>query len=175
MGSNILARGQYTLMADIVKYFPSPDKRECAGINTKSNEVFQADYDFAKPKSAYVFKTIVDPYIGKYSLIKVNSGVIKSDETLYNYHRDAEEKTGHLYVIRGNKVEEVSELHAGDIGALAKLQKTVTPDTLSTKANPVAYLRTNISKPYVSMRYKAKNKGDEDRFHRPYKKFLWKI
>ena len=172
MGSNILARGQYTLMADIVKYFPSPDKRECAGINTKSNEVFQADYDFAKPKSAYVFKTIVDPYIGKYSLIKVNSGVIKSDETLYNYHRDAEEKTGHLYVIRGNKVEEVSELHAGDIGALAKLQKTVTTDTLSTKANPVAYLRTNISKPYVSMRYKAKNKGDEDKISQALQKIL---
>ena len=52
MGSNILARGMYTLMADIVKYFPSPDKRECAGINTKTNEVYQADYNFAKPKSA---------------------------------------------------------------------------------------------------------------------------
>ena len=52
MGSNTLARGMYTLMADIVKYFPSPEKRECAGINTKTNEVYQADYDFAKPKSA---------------------------------------------------------------------------------------------------------------------------
>ena len=88
MGSNPLARGMYTLMADIVKYFPSPDKRTCAGINTTNNEVYPADYDFAKPKSAYIFKTIVDPYIGKYSLIKVNSGVLKTDDVLFNYHRD---------------------------------------------------------------------------------------
>ena len=172
MGSNTLARGMYTLMADIVKYFPSPDKRECAGINTKTNEVYQADYDFAKPKSAYIFKTIVDPYIGKYSLIKVNSGVLKTDDLLYNYHRDCDEKIGKLYVLRGNKAEEVSELHAGDIGALAKLTKSLTTDSLSTRNNPVAYLRTNISKPYVSMRYKAKNKGDEDKISQALQKLL---
>lgn len=172
MGSNILARGMYTLMADIVKYFPSPDRRECAGINTKTNEVYQADYDFAKPKSAYIFKTIVDPYIGKYSLIKVNSGVLKTDDLLYNYHKDCDEKIGRLYVLRGNKTEEVSELHAGDIGALAKLTKSLTTDTLSTRNNPVAYLRTNISKPYVSMRYKAKNKGDEDKISQALQKLL---
>ena len=172
MGSNTLARGMYTLMADIVKYFPSPEKRECAGINTKTNEVYQADYDFAKPKSAYIFKTIVDPYIGKYSLIKVNSGVLKTDDLLYNYHRDCDEKIGRLYVLRGNKAEEVSELHAGDIGALAKLAKSLTTDTLSTRNNPVAYLRTNIPKPYVSMRYKAKNKGDEDKISQALQKLL---
>ena len=172
MGSNILARGMYTLMADIVKYFPSPDKRECAGINTKTNEVYQADYNFAKPKSAYIFKTIVDPYIGKYSLIKVNSGVLKTDDVLYNYHRDCDEKIGRLYVLNGNKVEEVSELHAGDIGALAKLAKSLTTDSLSTRNNPVAYLRANISKPYVSMRYKAKNKGDEDKISQSLQKML---
>lgn len=163
MGSNILARGMYTLMSDIIKYFPSPEKRQCAGINTKTNEVYNADYDFAKPKSAYVFKTIVDPYIGKYSLIKVNSGVLKTDDVLYNYHRDFEEKAGRLYLLRGTKTIEVKELHAGDIGALPKLQKTLTTDSLSTKAVPVAFMRTAISKPYVSMRYKAKNKGDEDK------------
>lgn len=172
MGSNVLARGMYTLLTDIVKYFPSPDKRECAGIDTKTNEVYSADYDFSKAKSAYVFKTIVDPYIGKYSLIKVNSGVIKSDDVLYNFHKDFEEKTGHLYVLRGNKTEEVKELHAGDIGALAKLQKTTTTDSLSTKSKPIAYIRTNISKPYVSMRYKAKNKGDEDKISQALQKLL---
>ena len=78
MGSNTLARGMYTLLVDIVKYLPSPEKRSCTGINAKTNEVYSADYDFAKPKSAYVWKTIVDPFIGKYSLIKVNSGVLKN-------------------------------------------------------------------------------------------------
>lgn len=172
MGSNIMARGMYTLMVDIVKYLPSPDKRECAGINTTTNEVYQANYDFSKPKSAYVFKTIVDPYIGKYSLIKVNSGVLKTDDVLFNYHRDCDERTGHLYVLCGNRTEEVPELHAGDIGALAKLAKTTTTDSLSVRSNPVAYIRANISKPYVSMRYTAKNKGDEDKVSQAIQKLL---
>ncbi len=163
MGSNTLARGMYTLMADIIKYFPSPDKCKCAGINTTNNEVFEADYDFSKAKSAYIFKTIVDPYIGKYSLIKVNSGVLKPDDVLYNYHRDTDEKLGKLYVMCGNKAEEVKELHAGDIGALAKLTNSQTTDSLSTRKNPITYIRSAISKPYVYLRYKAKNKGDEDK------------
>ena len=172
MGSNILARGLYTLMVDIVKYLPSPEKRECTGINAKTNEVYPANYDFAKPKSAYVFKTIVDPFIGKYSLIKVNSGVLKADDVLYNQHKDVEEKIGKLYVLRGNKPEEVTELHAGDIGALAKLSKVTTTDTLSTKANPVLYIRTQISTPYTCMRYKAKNKGDEDKISQTLQKLM---
>jgi elongation factor G len=163
MGSNTLNRGMYTLMVDILKYLPSPEMRECTGINAKSNDTFQADYDFSLPKSAYVFKTIVDPFVGKYSLIKVNSGVIKTDDTLYNYHKDSEEKIGKLYILTGSKAEEVPELHAGDIGALSKLQKVTTTDSLSTKANPIAYLRTNIPTPYTYMRYKVTNKGDEDK------------
>ena len=172
MGSNTLARGMYTLMADIVKYFPGPDRCKCAGINTTNNEVFEADYDFAKPKSAYIFKTIADPYIGKYSLIKVNSGVLKPEDVLYNYHREANERLGKLYVICGNKVEEVAELHAGDIGALAKLANSQTTDSLSTEKNPVTFLRAPISKPYVRLRYKAKQKGDEDKISQALSKLL---
>ena len=172
MGSNTLARGMYTLLVDIVKYLPSPEKRSCTGINAKTNEVYSADYDFAKPKSAYVWKTIVDPFIGKYSLIKVNSGVLKTDDVLYNHHKDVEEKIGKLYVLCGNKPEEVKELHAGDIGALAKLSLSQTTDSLSVRNNPVAYLRTNFSKPYVSMRYKAKNKGDVDKISQSLQKIL---
>lgn len=163
MGSNTEARGMYTLLSDIIKYLPGPDKLKCAGIETDTNDVFQADYDFSKSKTAYIFKTILDPYIGKYSLIKVNSGVLKTDDVLFNYHRNTDEKIGRLYVIRANKVEEVSELHAGDIGALAKLQSSVTTDTLSTRKKPVAYIRTAIDQPYVYLRYSAENKSDEDR------------
>ena len=172
MGSNIQAHGMYTLMADIIKYFPSPDKCKVAGINTTDNSVFEANYDFSKNKSAYVFKTIADPFIGKYSLIKVNSGVLKSDDTLFNYHRDTEERLGKLYVICGNKVEEVKELHAGDIGAIAKLSVTQTTDSLSTKKNPITYIRANISKPYVFRRYAAKNKGDEDKISQALAKLM---
>ena len=172
MGSNILARGMYTLLVDIVKYLPSPDRRECTGINAKTNEVYQANYDFSKPKSAYIFKTIADPFLGKYSLIKVNSGVIKTDDALYNHHKSAEEKAGKLYILTGNKTEEVKELHAGDIGALAKLDTAATTDSLSTKANPIVYIRTSISTPYTCMRYKAKQKGDEDKISQALQKLM---
>ena len=69
---------------DIVKYLPSPENKQIAGFNMKTNEVFEANYDFSKAKSAYVFKTIADVFIGKYSLIKVCSGVFKSDDVIYN-------------------------------------------------------------------------------------------
>lgn len=172
MGSNIMARGIYTLLVDIVKYLPSPEKRSCTGISAKTNEVYNADYDFAKPKSAYIWKTIADPFIGKYSLIKVNSGVLKTDDVLFNHHKDVETKIGKLYVLRGNKPEEVKELHAGDIGALAKLSDAATTDSLSTKSNPILYIRAKISTPYTCKRYKAKNKGDEDKISQALQKLM---
>lgn len=163
MGSNILCQGMYTLLDDIVKYFPSPENREIAGISLKKNEIFEANYDFSKAKSAYIWKTIVDPFIGKYSLIKVNSGVLKTDDLLYNADKDIEEKIGKIYVLQGNKPIEVKELHAGDIGALAKLTAARTGNTLSTKANTIQYGKTEISTPYTYKRYKPVNKGDVDK------------
>ncbi|OUQ19642.1 elongation factor G [Lachnoclostridium sp. An138] len=163
MGSSTEIRNIHNLLNDIVELFPSPDKKACNGINMKTNEIFEANYDFSKSKSAYVFKTIVDPFIGKYSLIKVSSGVIKSDDTLYNQERETEEKLSKLYIMQGNKPIEVTELHAGDIGAIGKLTSTRTGDTLSTKAVPVLYGKTEISKPYTYKRYRTKNKGDEDK------------
>ncbi|MDD6065954.1 MAG: elongation factor G [Firmicutes bacterium] len=163
MGSPIQLRGVSNLLDDIVQYFPSPDKRNVAGINTKTNEIFEANYDFAKSKSAQVFKTIVDPFIGKYSMIKVKSGVIKNDDTVFNIDKDAEQKLNKLYVFEGSKPIEVPELHAGDIGAIAKLDKARTGDTLSTKATPIRYGKIDVSTPYTYKRYRAKNKGDEDK------------
>ena len=171
MGSSIELRNIHNLMNDIVELFPSPDKKKCAGINMKTNEIFEGDYNFATSKSAYVFKTIADPFIGKYSLIKVCSGVIKSDDTLYNATTETEEKISKLYVMRANKPEEVSELHAGDIGAIGKAG-CKTGDTLSTKAVPVVYGKTEISKPYTYMAYKAKNKGDADKIYQALAKIM---
>ena len=172
MGSNVLCQGIYTLLDDIVKYFPSPENREMAGVNLKTNEIFQADYDFAKAKSAYIFKTIVDPFIGKYSLIKVCSGVFKSDDMVYNSEKDIEEKVSKLYVLQGNKPIEVPELHAGDIGAIAKLTAARTGNTLSTKATPIRYGKAEISTPYTYMRYKAKNKADIDKISQSLQKMM---
>ncbi len=172
MGSSIMAQGVYTLLDDIIKYLPSPEKRPCKGINMTTNEVFDGDYDIGKTKSAYIFKTIVDPFIGKYSFVKVNSGVLKTDDILYNSEKDMNDKIGKIYVMQGNKPIEVPELHAGDIGALAKLSKVVTRDTLSTKGVPVMYGKTQISVPYTYMRYRAKNKGDEDKISQALQKIM---
>lgn len=163
MGSNTLCQGTYALIDDIIKYLPSPENREIAGINMNTKEVFSANYDFSKAKSAYVFKTIVDPYIGKYSLIKICSGVFKADDVIYNSEKDIEERVNRLYVLQGSKSVEVPELHAGDIGAIAKLTAARTGNTLSTKANTIVYGKSDISKPYTVMRYKVPDKNDIDK------------
>ena len=163
MGSPVNFQGVINLLDDIVQYFPSPDKRTIAGINMKTSEIYEANYDFAKAKSAFVFKTIVDPFIGKYSLVKVASGVIKNDDLLYNVNRDEEVKLNKLYVMEGSKPIEVPELHAGDIGAIGKLNVTRTGDTLATKNTPIQYAGVDTSTPYTYKRYFAKNKGEEDK------------
>lgn len=163
MGSNLLCQGIYTLLDDMVKYLPSPENRTIVGMNVKTKDIYEANYDFSKGKTAYIWKTIVDPFIGKYSLIKVCSGVLKSDDIMYNADKDIEEKIGKLYVMQGSKPIEVQELHAGDIGALAKLTGARTGDTLSTKTTTVQFGVFEISKPYTSKRYIVPNKGDIDK------------
>ena len=96
-------------------------------------------------------------------MIKVNSGVLKTDDLLYNVDKEVEEKIGKLYVMQGNKPIEVKELHAGDIGALAKLSGARTGDSLSTKATPIKYGKWEMPTPYTYMRYFPKDKGDVDK------------
>ena len=163
MGSNTMERGMYTLLADIIKYLPSPDQRSATGMNVLTQELFEANYNFAKAKTAYVFKTIMDPFIGKYSLFKVMSGVIKSDDNLYDPVKGQEIRISKLYVMKGSKAEEVEELHAGDVGALSKVSGLQTSTTLSTKATPVLYPATAISTPYCAMRYFAADVKEDDK------------
>ena len=172
MGSNVLCQGIYTLLDDIIKYMPSPENRKLAGVSLKTNEIFEANYDFAKAKSAYIWKTIVDPFIGKYSLIKVCSGVLKSDDLIYNKDKDIEERISKLYVMQGSKPIEISELHAGDIGAIAKLTAARTGNTLSTKTNVIQYGKTEMPVPYTYKRYKAVTKSDIDKISQSLQKMM---
>jgi elongation factor G len=172
MGSGLYAQGTTMLMQAIDKYFPDPTKRTITGKNANTDEVFEANYDSNKPFSARVFKTIADPFIGKFSLFRVCSGVMKSDTPLYNANKDIEEKTNKIYVLRGKDQMEVSEIHAGDIGALGKLSETATGDTLSTKASPIVYDPIEISKPYTYVRYRTKNKGDDDKVSQALQKLM---
>ena len=171
-GSGVQARGTFALLQAIDKYFPSPNKNVITGMSQKTETTFFADYDANKDFSARVFKTIADPFIGKFSLIKVCSGVLKSDSVIFNANKGTEEKLSRLYVLRGKEQIEVKELYAGDIGAIGKLSDTQTGDTLSTKANPIIYDPIKMSVPYTYVRYEAKNKGDDDKISQALAKLM---
>ena len=163
MGSGINCQGFKTLLQVIDRYLPTPDKFECVGVDVSTGERFTAKYNDNVSLSARVFKTIVDPFIGKYSLMKICTGTLKPDSTVYNVNKDAEEKIGKLYVLRGKDAIEVAELKAGDIGAVSKLSVTQTGDTMAVRTAPIVYHKPQTSVPYTYMRYKTVNKGDEDK------------
>ena len=164
MGSGINCQGFHALLNAIDRYFPSQDEAgECIGVDVSNGERFTAKYNDEVSLSAKVFKTVVDPFIGKYSLMKICTGVLKPDSTIYNVNKDAEEKIAKVYVLRGKEVIEVPELKAGDIGAVAKLAVTQTGDTIALRTAPIVYHKPKISTPYTYMRYTAKTKGDEDK------------
>ncbi|MDO5293088.1 MAG: elongation factor G [bacterium] len=172
MGSGVTGNGTIMLLQVIEKYFPSPDKVKISGTNVKTKEEFAADYDVSKPFTARVFKTIADPFIGKFSLIKITSGKIKTDSNIYNVNTETEEKISRLYVFRGKDQIEVKELCAGDIGALGKLSNTATGHSLSTKGTPVKFAPIECSKPYTYVRFETKNKGDDDKVSQALQKLM---
>ena len=163
MGSGINCQGFKVLLQAMDKYFPSPDHFECIGVDVSTGERFTAKYNDDVSLSARVFKTIVDPFIGKYSLMKICTGTLRGDTVVYNVNKDAEEKIGKLYVLRGKEQIEVQELKAGDIGAVAKLTVTQTGDTMAVRTAPIVYHKPQTSTPYTYMAYKAANKGEDDK------------
>ena len=165
IGSGVSCQGVNSFLQTCEKYFPSADKAEVLkkATNVDTGEEVVADFDQEKPVSAYVFKTIMDPFVGKYSLVKVRTGILKAGDTVYNPTKNVEEKLSKLYIMRGKNVIEVPQLYSGDIGAIGKLASTRTGDTLATRAWPIEYHPTTMSKPYTYMAYKAVNKGDEDK------------
>ena len=162
------------LLHAMVKYFSAPGciEGQLTGVKTKSGEEVEASFDVSKPVSAYVFKTIADPFVGRFSLVKVADGVLKADSSLYNSDKETDERIGKLYVLRGKEQIEINELNAGDIGAIAKLSETKTGDTLSLKADPVAFKKAQMPEPYTFMRYATKAKGDEDKVSTALKKLM---
>ena len=163
LGSGIHAQGARMVLQAVDKYFPSPDRYECIGVDVSTGERFVAKYNDDVSLSMRVFKTMVDPFIGKYSLVKVCTGTLKPDTLSYNVNKDTEEKIGKIYTLRGKEQIELKELVAGDIGAVAKLTVTQTGDTLAVRTAPIVYHKPEISIPYTYMRYKTKTKGDDDK------------
>ncbi|NLM49568.1 MAG: elongation factor G [Clostridiaceae bacterium] len=146
----------------IVKYFPSPDESTRVLKDSKGEEL-DLKADDSGQLAAIVFKTFSDPYVGKMSLFRVYSGTIKADSSVYNPNKDATEKIGHIYILRGKKQIEVSEIGAGDIGVVTKLVATTTGDTLTQKQNPVTLAQIEFPRPNLSMAVLPKAKGDEEK------------
>ena len=163
LGSGINCQGFKVLLQVLDRYFPAPNHFECIGVDVSTGERFTARYNDDVSLSAKVFKTIVDPFIGKYSLLKICTGTLKGDTTVYNVNKDTEEKIGKLYVLRGKEQIEVQELHAGDIGAVAKLTVTQTGDTMAVRSAPIVYHKPETSTPYTYMAFAAANKGEDDK------------
>jgi len=150
------------LLETIGNYIPSPlDIGSYKGL--KDDKEIERKVDIKEPFSAVVFKTIIDPFVGKLSLFKVISGKITKDMELYNSTKDKAEKLGGLFLLRGKNQLEVSEVLAGDIGATAKLNYTQTGDTLCDRNNQTLYDRIEYPKPTLYLSVEPKNKGDEEK------------
>ena len=150
------------LLNTIVNYMPAPDdERAHTGFRYESGE--ERTISDTDPFSAVVFKTITDPYVGKISIFKVLSGTISKDTALFNSSQDVEEKNTGIFVIRGKEQLPVDAIHAGDIGAIAKLTVTKTGETLCDKAHKVVYKRVKMPQPVYFYAIEAASKNDEEK------------
>jgi len=116
-----------------------------------------------EPASVYVFKTMSDAFAGRISYFKVFSGVLKNDASLQNYNRNLQEKFAHISLIQGKQAIPIPELHAGDIGAVAKLRETLTGDTLGDKSSPIRYPAVQLPEPAITFAIEPKSRADEDK------------
>jgi elongation factor G len=116
-----------------------------------------------EPASVYVFKTMSDAFAGRISYFKVFSGVLKNDASLQNYNRNVQEKFAHIALIQGKQAVPIHELHAGDIGSVAKLKETLTGDTLGDKSSPIRYPAVQLPEPAITFAIEPKSRADEDK------------
>lgn len=162
VGSAEKGIGMDILLNMMVNYMPSPDdERAHTGFRYESGE--KRTVNPTEPYSAVVFKTVVDPFLGKISLFKVTSGTLTKETALYNASKDAPEKFGNIYIMRGKQQTEVPEIQAGDIGAFTKLAVTETGDTLCDKAHPVLFKKLVYPSPIIQYAIEAASKNDEDK------------
>ncbi|GAC1511865.1 MAG: elongation factor G [Terriglobales bacterium] len=164
-GSGLGNIGADRVMDFIVDYTPAPSEHEwvqgeVTGSNGEPPRRKEADTD---PVSLYVFKTVSDPFAGRISYFKVFSGVLKNDVTVQNFTRNLPEKLAHISTIQGKAAVPVQELHAGDIGAVAKLKDTLTGDTLGDRNAPIQYPKVKLPEPAITFAIEPKSRADEDK------------
>ncbi len=146
----------------VLRCVPPASQRTVHAQEVKSGEAVEVKAD--NPNlSALVFKTMADPYVGKLTMFRVFSGVMKSDSSVYNATADKDERVGQLFVIKGKEQIPVDQIGAGDIGAVAKLQEASTNDTFTVKDKPIKIDPISFPKPLMTMAVEPKAKGDEEK------------
>ena len=156
--------GADRVMDFIVDYTPAPSEHEWVqGEASGNGDAPRRHETDAEPVSLYVFKTVSDAFAGRISYFKVFSGVLKNDATLQNFRTNGPEKLSHISVMQGKTAVPITELHAGDIGAVAKLKDTLTGDTLGDKTAPIQYPRVKLPEPAITFAIEPKSRVDEDK------------
>jgi elongation factor G len=158
--------GSDAILNFLVEIFPSPAARgKIAGHKTPEHkgETIERKVADAEPVSVSVFKTVADPFAGRITYFKVMSGVLKNDATLANFNRNSQERLQHVQVMQGKTATPVNDLHAGDLGAVAKLKETTTGETLGDKSAPIFYQPARIPEPSITFAIEPKTRADEDR------------
>src|SRR5256885_16595912 len=157
--------GADRVMDFIVDYTPSPTERDSVQgeVTSGNGEPPRRKVADSEPTSLYVFKTVSDPFAGRISYFKAFSGVVKNDAMVQNFTRGSQEKLAHISIMQGKTAVPVPELHAGDIGAVAKLRETLTGDTLGDKSAPIRYPKVNLPEPAITFAIEPKSRADEDK------------
>jgi elongation factor G len=160
------------LLNTIVSYMPDAVSRgTVTGKDAKGNDVERKIAD-NEPFSAFVFKTYSDPFTGRVSLYRVYSGVMSADVQPYNVNKSTAERFAQIATMQGKTLVQVPKLHAGDIGAVAKLKETVTGNTLADKAHEITYPSVTWIEPVISFAIEPKSRGDEDKISQAIHKLM---
>jgi elongation factor G len=160
--SGLHAIGVQPLLDAIVTYVPSPAEREFPALKADGEPTGIKAADTA-PYTAFVWKTIADPFAGRITMLRVVSGTLKQDSNVYNQTRDAAERFGHLLALQGKTQTQVPELKAGDLGAVAKLKDTRTNDVLADKSTKVKIPEIKFPEAVLAYAIEPKSRGDEDK------------
>ena len=164
LASAIRAIGMRSILDAAVDLMPAPSERgPRAGANPATGADDERRPTSDAPVSAFVFKTIADPFAGRLSLFRVFSGTLRGDTTVQNVVRGVTERLGTVNVVQGKQLIAVPELRAGDLGVVAKLKETKTSDTLADPAHPIQYPPISFPEPAISFAIEPKSKGDEDK------------
>ena len=154
--------GIQPLLDAIVTYIPSPAEREFPAVDASGEPTGLKASDTA-PYTAFVWKTIADPFAGRITMLRVVAGTLKQDSNVHNQTRDSAERFGHLLVLQGKTQTQVPELKAGDLGAVAKLKDTRTNDVLAEKSTKVKIPEIKFPEAVLAYAIEPKSRADEDK------------